>query len=71
MDKAHEVLLKEKGKRIAEETYERHGMFRRLLTELGVDDNTAAADACEMEHAVSDKSYKALKALAAKTLNDK
>lgn len=31
---------------------------------LGVDEKTAATDACEMEHAVSSKSYEALKRLA-------
>ena len=66
VDDAHEVHLTEKGKRIAEDTYERHSTFCRLLTGLGVDEKTAAADACEMEHAVSSKSYEALKALAGK-----
>ena len=65
-DDGHEIHLTEKGKRIAEDTYERHSTFCRLLTGLGVDEKTAAADACEMEHAVSSKSYEALKALAGK-----
>ena len=63
-DDTHEIHLTEKGKRIAEDTYERHSTFCRLLTGLGVDERTAAADACEMEHAVSPESYKALKTLA-------
>ena len=50
-DDGHEIHLTEKGKRIAEDTYERHSTFCRLLTGLGVDEKTAAADACEMEHA--------------------
>ena len=65
MDDAHEVHLTEKGMRIAEETYERHNTFCQLLTELGVDEKTASSDACEMEHAVSNESYQALKALVA------
>ena len=64
VDGTYEVHLTEKGKRIAEDTYERHSTFCRLLTGLGVDEKTAAADACEMEHAVSPESYKALKTLA-------
>lgn len=64
VDGTYEVHLTEKGKRIAEDTYERHSTFCRLLTRLGVDEKTAAADACEMEHAVSPESYKALKTLA-------
>ena len=65
MDDAREVHLTEKGIRIAEETYERHNTFCQLLTELGVDEKTASSDACEMEHAVSNESYQALKALVA------
>ena len=64
LDDVHEVHLTKKGKQIAEDTYERHNTFRRLLTGLGVDEKTAAADACEMEHAVSPASYEALKRLA-------
>ena len=65
MDDAREVHLTEKGMRIAEETYERHNTLCQLLTELGVDEKTASSDACEMEHAVSNESYQALKALVA------
>ncbi len=63
VDDIHEVHLTEKGRRIAEDIYERHHTFRQLLTGLGVDEETAAADVCEMEHAVSQKSYEALKKL--------
>lgn len=64
VDDTHKVHLTKKGRRVAEDTYERHRTFCRLLTRLGVDEKTAAADACEMEHAVSQESYEALKALA-------
>ena len=64
VDGTYEVHLTEKGRLIAEDTYERHNTFCRLLTGLGVDKKTAAADACEMEHAVSGESYEALKTLA-------
>lgn len=62
-DDSHEVHLTESGSQIAEETYERHRMFRKLLTKLGVDEETASRDACQMEHAVSRESFEALKAL--------
>lgn len=68
VDDAYEVHLTVKGRRVAEDTYERHDTFRRLLTGLGVDDKTAAADACEMEHAVSQTSYEALKMLVEKQM---
>ncbi len=71
VDETHEVHLTERGQQIAEETYERHNTFRQLLTGLGVDEKTAAADACQMEHAVSRESYEALKKLAAETIEEK
>lgn len=63
VDEIHEVHLTERGRMIAEETYERHNTFQQLLIWLGVDENTAAKDACQMEHAISRKSYEALKSL--------
>ncbi|MDE7446622.1 MAG: metal-dependent transcriptional regulator [Lachnospiraceae bacterium] len=66
VDDAYEVHLTVKGRRIAEDIYERHDTFRHLLMSLGVDEKTAAADACEMEHAVSQASYEALKVLTEK-----
>lgn len=65
-DEAHEIHLTKIGQKIAEATYERHQTLQNLLIKLGVDQQTAAADACKMEHAVSQKSYRALKALAEK-----
>ena len=68
VDDAYEVHLTIKGRRVAEDTYERHDTFRRLLMSLGVDEKTASADACEMEHAVSQTSYEALKMLVEKQM---
>lgn len=59
----HEVFLTDEGREVAENTLRKNEMFKELLTELGVDEETAAADACEMEHAVSPKSFEALKLL--------
>lgn len=59
----HEVFLTDEGREIAENTLRKNEMFKELLTELGVDEKTAAADACEMEHAVSPESFEALKLL--------
>ena len=64
MDETHAVHLTEIGKTVAEETYERHMTFQQMLEELGVAKEIAAADACEMEHAVSPESYEALKWLS-------
>lgn len=62
----HEVSLTDEGRMIAENTLKKNQLFKELLTELGVDEKTAAADACEMEHAVSTQSYEALRILRIK-----
>lgn len=62
-DERHAIRLTETGREIATATYERHQTFQALLEDLGVDGKTAAADACQMEHAVSMESYEALKEL--------
>ena len=59
----HEILLSEKGRTIAEAVYERHSTFREILEKLGVGAETAAIDACRLEHAVSQESFQALKRL--------
>ena len=41
--------------------YERHKIFTRWLISLGVDPQTAADDACRMEHALSKESFDAIK----------
>ena len=62
----HEVFLTDEGAAIAENTLKKNRLFKELLTDLGVDEKTAAADACEMEHAVSTESYEALRLLTVK-----
>ena len=49
------------GRRIAERTYERHRLLTQLFTRLGVDEETASADACRIEHYISDATFDALK----------
>ena len=56
------IYLTEKGKQIAENIYEKHEVLSRLLISLGVDEETATADACKIEHVISDKTFAAIKA---------
>ena len=44
-----------------EKIYERHQVLTEILMALGVDRKTAAADACKMEHDISDKTFAAMK----------
>ena len=55
------ILLTEKGAMVAEKIAERHHLLTRMLTALGVDEATAVADACKMEHVISDASFQAIK----------
>ncbi|WP_316607858.1 metal-dependent transcriptional regulator [uncultured Ruminococcus sp.] len=55
------LSLTETGREVAEKIYERHKYLTKMLMEMGVDEETAAEDACRMEHVVSDKSFAAIK----------
>lgn len=66
MEKDGAITLTDKGREIAEMIYERHTVLSRLLIQLGVSEETATADACKLEHAISDESFQAIKAHAAK-----
>lgn len=64
------LLLTESGKEIAEKIYERHRLLTQYLIRLGVDEKTAAEDACKMEHHISDQSFSAIKRHAEKMFTD-
>jgi len=49
------------GREIAEKIYERHLFFMEQLVAAGVDPKTAEADACRIEHIISDESFDRLK----------
>lgn len=53
--------LTEAGLKIAETIYERHTVLTDLLTRLGVSPETAAEDACRIEHVISPETFEKLK----------
>ena len=61
MDEDHFLHLTEVGKEIAGKIYERHRFFTDRLIEAGVDPKTAEADACRIEHVISDETFRRLK----------
>ena len=61
MDKGSRITLTDKGMEIAQRIYERHKLLTRFLTHLGVSEATARADACKIEHDLSDESFAAIK----------
>ena len=62
--------LTDSGREIAEKIYERHTLLSALLVKMGVSQETAAADACKLEHAISDESFQAIKNFAQKHLKN-
>lgn len=55
------ITMSPSGKQIAEQLYERHTVLTKMLMALGVDEETAAEDACRIEHVISDQSFEAVK----------
>ena len=68
MDKDGSITLTESGQEIAEKIYARHTLLTKLLIHIGVSEETAAEDACKLEHAISDESFEALKKYTANIL---
>ena len=55
------ITLTESGKQRAESVLERHTILADLLIRIGVNKETALADACKIEHDLSEESFKAIK----------
>ena len=55
------ITLTDSGEKVAKKIFERHTILSKMLIALGVDPETAAEDACRLEHAISDKSFDAIK----------
>lgn len=56
------LKLTDAGAEKAKNIYERHTVLTRMFVNLGVDEETAAEDACRIEHYISDRSFQAIKA---------
>ena len=54
------LYLTEAGQETAEKIYAKHRFFTRWLIEAGVAPDTAEKDACRMEHAISEESFRKL-----------
>ena len=62
MDKNNFILLTEQGRQKAEAVYERHCLLSRFLEEvLGVSRENASADACRIEHVISNETFEKIK----------
>ena len=56
------VLLTEEGRKVAEQTLEKHMFFLRLFESVGVDHMTAEKEACAVEHLISEDSFRKMQA---------
>lgn len=61
VDEGGHISLLDKGKEVAVKIYERHELLTGWLVALGVSADTAAEDACRMEHVISEETFEALK----------
>lgn len=64
MDADGFITLLPPGEEIAQRIYGRHKLLTRFLMALGVSEEVAAADACKMEHDLSDETFEKIKAHA-------
>lgn len=61
MDTDGFITLLDKGREIAEKIYERHTLISNWLMHMGVSPETAAEDACRIEHVISAETFEKLK----------
>ena len=66
MDGNGYITLTPAGLEIAVQTYERHEVLSKMLMLLGVQQETALADACKIEHIISQETFECIKSHMAK-----
>ncbi len=69
-DKDGYLTLTDAGLEVATKIFERHTLITDFLVQIGVDKDTAAEDACKIEHHISDASFTAIKNFARSFLQD-
>ena len=66
MDAKGHLTLTPLGLQVAEQMYERHQLLSQFLIQIGVTAETALADACRIEHVISEESFAHIKSYMAK-----
>ena len=61
MDADGSITLLPEGEVIAQRIYERHSLLTDFFVRLGVDPQVASADACKVEHDLSDETFQKIK----------
>ena len=60
------IQFTDEGRKLAKKVYDKHKLLTKALIAIGVSKKTAAADACLIEHVISDSTYKCIKAFVKK-----
>ena len=55
------LSLTDVGREVAAGIYERHRILTDFLVKIGVENDVAVADACRIEHCISEESFSAIK----------
>ncbi len=66
IDQSGHISLTGSGEKIAKRIYERHKFLTDFLVAIGVDKESAAIDACKIEHHISDITFEKIKEYALK-----
>ncbi len=61
VDASGALVLTDAGIDLAKKIYERHTILTSFLISIGVNEKTAADDACKIEHHISDETFEAIK----------
>ena len=61
IDQQGYITLTDKGESIARKILEKRKVLKDLIMSWGVDEKTAVADACKIEHVLSDEAFEAIK----------
>ena len=61
VEKEGYIHLTEEGRTLAEKILERHTLLTELLVRMGISRQTASADACRIEHVISDETFEAIR----------
>lgn len=68
MDEKKNLELTQKGFEVAEKMYERHCFLLDFLKAIGVDEETAEKEGCQIEHVLSENTFELLKKAASKII---
>lgn len=68
-DEAGVIQLTKTGKKLAEEVVKKHTLIKNFLISIGVNERTAASEACKIEHAIGDETCERLRELYERKLD--